>query len=239
MGDFKSKILSCQAPGVSMIYRMLGTVKKTKLSEEAYKILRKAILSRRYLPGTRLLVRELAESLGLSPTPIKEALAALEKEGLIRAIPHKGYQVPLLNLEDVREIYELREVLEGLAARLATLKGDPRLGTLLAKILEEQEQAVQQQDLEAYGDLDLAFHRTLWEASSNQRLQQVAENLDGQIRLLISTSAAVPGRLPKSLAEHRFILEKIQKGDAQGAEVAMREHVLKAWRALEYFWEND
>ncbi|WP_117236610.1 GntR family transcriptional regulator [Thermus sediminis] len=213
-----------------------ATIQRDTLSTQAYRALRRAILARQYPPGTRLVVRELAEALGLSPTPIKEALAALAREGLVQAMPHKGYQVPAPSPRDVREIYELREALEGLAARLAALRGERTLGERLEALLRTQEEAAGRGDLEAYGDLDLAFHRTLWEASGNERLRQAAENLNGLVRLLISTTAALPGRLPASLVEHGFILEHIRTKDPEGAENAMRHHVRQAWNALEAFF---
>ena len=210
-------------------------IHRETLSAQAYRALRQAILSRRYPPGARLVVRELAESLGLSPTPIKEALAALAREGLVRSVPHRGYQVPFLSAGDIREIYELRDALEGLAASLAAQRGGPELAQSLEETLNRQREAARAGDLEAYGDLDLAFHRLLWEASGNQRLRRMAENLDGQVRLLISTSAAVPGRLPQALEEHRVILTRIASADPAGAETAMRAHVQNAWEALKGF----
>lgn len=210
-------------------------VTKVILHREAYKAIRKAILNGRYRPGARLIVRELAEELGLSPTPIKEALAALEREGLVKSTPHKGYQVFKPSLEDAQEIYELRESLEGLAARLATLRGGEGLVNALTALWEKQREAADRRDLEAYGDFDIGFHRTLWEAAGNKRLRHIAENLDGQVRLLISTSAAVPGRLPLSIEEHRRIIEAIRKRDASEAEAAMRQHIYRAWCALKEF----
>ncbi|PZA07228.1 MULTISPECIES: GntR family transcriptional regulator [unclassified Meiothermus] len=208
---------------------------RTTLNREAYKALRQAILGRKLPPGRKLVVRVLAEELGLSPTPIKEALAALEREGLVVAVPHRGYFVLEPTLEDVQEIYRLREVLEGLAARLAVENNGKVLPRKLEKVLQRQRKAAEQGDIESYGDLDLTFHRTLWEAAGNKRLLAVAETIDGQIRLLINSSAVIPGRLPLSLAEHEAILEAVGRRDAEAAEAAMRAHVQQAGRALEQF----
>lgn len=208
---------------------------RTTLNREAYKALRQAILGRTLPPGHKLVVRVLAEDLGLSPTPVKEALSALEREGLVVAKPHRGYFVVEPSLEDVREIYSLREVLEGLAARLA-LENDGRvLSKKLEKLLAKQREAAEQRDLEAYGDLDLAFHRSFWEASGSKRLLAAAENIDGQIRMLINSSAAIPGRLSKSRAEHEAILLAVRNKNPEAAEMAMRAHVRNAGRALESF----
>jgi DNA-binding GntR family transcriptional regulator len=186
------------------------TLNRTTLNREAYKALRQAILGRKIPPGQKLVVRVLAEDLGLSPTPVKEALAALEREGLVVAVPHRGYFVLEPSLEDVREIYSLREVLEGLAVRLA-VEND---GRALFRKLER---------------------RTFWQAAGSKRLLATAETIDGQIRMLINSSAAIPGRLPQSRAEHEAILQAVRDKDPEAAEAAMRTHVRNAGRALECF----
>lgn len=89
--------------------------------------------------------------------------------------------------------------------------------------------------MDAYGDLDLAFHRTFWEAAGSKRLLATAETIDGQIRMLINSSAAIPGRLPQSRAEHQAILQAVRDKDPQAAEAAMRTHVRNAGQALEQF----
>ncbi|RDI95230.1 GntR family transcriptional regulator [Meiothermus sp. QL-1] len=213
------------------------TLKRTTLNREAYRALRQAILERKIAPGQKLVVRVLAEELGLSPTPVKEALSALEREGLVVAVPHRGYFVLEPSLEDVREIYDLREVLEGLAARLAVEKQSKALLRRLERLFHKQTQAAEAGALETYADLDLAFHRTLWEAAGSKRLLATAETMVGQIRLLISSSATVPGRLPQSRAEHQAILEAVRSKDPEAAEAAMRAHVRNAGQALAAFLE--
>ena len=210
-------------------------IERTTLNREAYKTLRRAILGRSIPSGQKLVVRVLAEQLGLSPTPVKEALSALEREGLVVAVPHRGYFVLEPTLEDIREIYNLREVLEGLAARLAVEHDGRSLAGKLEKLLTKQHKAADKGDLESYGDLDLAFHRTLWEAAGNKRLLATAETIDGQIRMLINSSAAIPGRLPESRAEHEAIVQAVRDKIPEAAEVAMRTHVRKAGWALEAF----
>ncbi len=205
---------------------------RTTLSREAYRALRTAILDRRFPPGAKLVVRVLAEDLGLSPTPIKEALAALEREGLVVAVPHRGYHVPRIALQDVEELYALREVVEGLAARLAAQQATERVHAQLNRLLARQRTCAGTGDVERYGDLDLAFHRCLREAAGSGRLARVAEAFDGQIRMLISTSAKLPGRLPASLREHVAIARAVRAEDAAAAEAAMRHHVRQARVAL-------
>lgn len=208
---------------------------RTTLNREAYKALRQAILGRKIPPGQKLVVRVLAEDLGLSPTPVKEALSALEREGLVVAKQHRGYFVLEPSLEDVREICSLREVLEGLAARLSVEKAGGVLSKKLEKLLVKQREAAKKRDIETYGDLDLAFHRLFWEASGSKRLLATAETIDGQIRMLINSSAVIPGRLSKSRAEHEAILLAVRNKNPEAAETAMRAHVRNAGRALESF----
>lgn len=205
---------------------------RTTLSREAYRALRSAILDRRLPAGRKLVVRVLAEDLGLSPTPVKEALAALEREGVVVAVPHRGYHVPQITLPDVRELYALREVVEGLAAALAAERANDRLADQLDRLLARQRACVQTNDVERYGDLDLAFHRCLREASGSGRLSRVAESFDGQIRMLISTSAKLPGRLQASLREHVAVVRAVKARDSSAAEGAMRHHVRQAGIAL-------
>ncbi len=194
--------------------------------------MRSAILNRRLVPGQKLVVRVLAEELGLSPTPIKEALAALEREGLVAAVPHRGYFIPRITLHDIEELYALREVIEGLASRLAAGRADKDLVADLDRLLSRQRAAVRKGDVEEYGDLDLAFHRRLREASGNRRLSRVGDSFGGQIRLLISTSAKLPGRLPASLQEHVAVVEAIRRRNPAAAEDSMRRHVRQAGLAL-------
>ncbi len=205
---------------------------RTTLSREAHRALRTAILDRRFLPGAKLVVRVLAEDLGLSPTPIKEALAALEREGLVVAVPHRGYHVPRITLQDVEELYALREVVEGLAAGLAAHRATERVEAQLNRLLARQRACARTGDVERYGDLDLAFHRCLREAAGSGRLAQVAESFDGQIRMLISTSAKLPGRLPASLKEHIAVARAVTSKNPAAAEAAMRHHVRQAGIAL-------
>lgn len=214
------------------MHRLRSLAGRPTLSREAYRALRSAILDRRLPAGRKLVVRVLSEDLGLSPTPVKEALAALEREGLVVAVPHRGYHVPHVTLHDIEELYALREVIEGLAAALAASQAGERLAAQLARLLKQQRACARAGDVERYGDLDLAFHRLLREASGNTRLARVAEAFNGQIRLLISTSAQLPGRLRESIAEHGAIVAAVKAGDPQAAEAAMRRHVRQAGIAL-------
>ncbi len=202
------------------------------LSRQAYDALREGILARTLPAGSKLVMRDLVEQLQLSPTPINQALAALEREGLVESRPHRGYYVITLEPSDIVDIYTLREVLEGLAMGLAVETRPKELGDALRALHEEQVECCNDGDLARYADLDVAFHRTVWEASGNDRLLKMSEMLMGQVRLLIGTSAEVEGRLPSSMAEHERMLAHVARGEAGPAEAAMRQHVRNAGAAL-------
>lgn len=193
-------------------------VQSYTMSGQAYSEIRQAILQGRYPRGAKLVIRPLTETLNLSPTPIKAALAALEREGLVEALPRRGYFVPNMDVEDVRDICALRAALDGLAAELAATKPSRReLARELDANLNEQRVAVRGGDLPRYADLNAEFHRAIWDASQNERLVQAADNLLGQIRLLVNTSAEAPGRPSRSLVEHAEILRALRSGDSHTA----------------------
>ncbi len=210
------------------------TVVRSSLVRAAYGEIRKHILSGELEPGSRVTVRPLADELGLSPTPIRAALAALEKEGFLDAREHRGYFIPIIGVADMIEIYELREVVDGIASRRAAAAPDRHaLVSALEDVVDAQRRCVAEGDLHTYGELDVTFHRMIWSGSGNRRLLQVADNLLAQLRIANSISARAPGRLPLALDEHAAIVEGLREGDAAVAEGATRTHVKRAGVALQ------
>ena len=208
-------------------------VQRQTLLSAAYDNLRAAILSGSLPPGSRVTVRPLSEQLGLSPTPIKAALAALEREGFLIAVPHRGYFVPEVGTDDLLELYELREAVDGIAARRAAASTDhAQLAQQLQRLLEKQRKAISGNNIHSYGELDLTFHRLIWEGSGSRRLLPIAENLIAQVRLGNRLSAQAPGRLPAAVDEHEAIIEAIREGDPRAAERHIRRHVREAAHAL-------
>ncbi|MEX2541219.1 MAG: GntR family transcriptional regulator [Trueperaceae bacterium] len=199
-----------------------------RLSYQVHRALRSALLARTFAPGSKLIVRELAEHLDLSPTPVKEALTTLAKEGLVRSEARRGFFVQQLGARDIAEIYSIRQVHEGLAARLATPKVTARSISRLRRLVDKQAKLATRGDFEAYGDSDMQFHQLIWTASDNRRLVEIAEGLMGQVRLLMSTSAEVPGRLEKSIGEHREIVRLMAEGLPDAAADAMMRHIRNA-----------
>src|ERR1700691_4695677 len=211
------------------------TIERRTLMQQAYAAIRQMIITGELSVGTKVVVRPLSERLSLSPTPIKAALAGLEREGFLTAIPHRGYYVPEVNVQDMREIYELREVLDGIAARnAAALPGAAAfVHDILTPLYVKQEATQPQQDTVAYSDADLEFHRAIWHASGNSRLAQVTDNLVGQVRLGPGSSPRLPGRIAAALREHASIMAAIALGDSARAERESRAHVRRSAAAFE------
>jgi len=198
-------------------------VERHPVSRQAHQELRGIILRGDIAPGTKLVVRPLAEKLGLSPTPVKAALAALEAEGLVRAVPNYGYFVQTFDAEAIHEICAFRAALDRLAAELAAAQA-PRqaLAGALKQNLTDQRSAVRRSDNQEYADLNHDFHRMIWEAAGNRRLGEAADNLAGQVRLLVNSSVQGPGRPMQSIKEHQAILDAFRAGDgALAGELAL------------------
>lgn len=214
----------------------MGIVRRT-LAQQAYAAIRAEILEGLLAPGEKLVVRPLTERLGLSPTPIKTALTALEREGFLVARPNRGYFVAEVSGEDMREIYELREVIDGIAARKAAQSPTRMdLADQLRDLLAEQRRLIHRGDLAGYSDLDVAFHHLVWEAAANARLLQVADNLLAQVRFGSGSSSRLPDRLPAALDEHTAILAAIAAGNPLEAEAQCRRHVRLAGEAFDRYY---
>lgn len=210
-----------------------GVTEGSSLVQAAYRAVRDAIVTRRLPPGSRVTVRPFAEQLGTSPTPVKAALAILEREGFLVSRQHAGFFVAELGADDMRDIYELRSAVDALAAREAARNRPPELLASLAELLDEQRAAVAAGDIARYAEVDRRFHAALWAASSNRRLFAVADLLGAQLQLGQAVTIAVPGRPEASLVEHAEILDAVREGDTAAAENAVRRHVAQVLRALE------
>jgi len=211
---------------------MNDAVKRTTLSEGAYEAIRRKIITGVFAPSSKLIVATLANGLDLSATPINEALAALEKEGLVSYLPHRGYFVSSVTPENVEEVYSVREVFELLAVRFAAQKADGPTVERLGALLQQTRDAVRSADTTTFSDLDLEFHRVIWTSTNNPLAMRIGELIGGQIRLLVATTARAPGRFRGAYEEHREVYRAIKNKDPSGAVVAMRKHIRAAKVAL-------
>ena len=212
-------------------------VRPENLTEQVYKIIKRRITSGELEGGQHLVERVLAAELKVSKTPVREALARLEREGLVVNIPGRGVVVRKLTPQEVEDILEVREVLEGLAAEKAAVAISPQELSELGSILAEGEEVAKTRDLARYKELDTEFHRIVRNASGNQKVAELMGFLEDQIRLVMVTSVTLPGRPQNSLAEHRGILEALKNRDPRLAGERAREHVRNVRRAVAQHWE--
>lgn len=192
---------------------------------QVYQILRQAILGEQLKPGERLVERKIAMQLGVSRTPVREAIRKLESEGLLRHVPRKGVVVTRLSPQDAWEIYQIRAVLEGLAARMAAEWITQEEVEHIEKLIAEMEKAVESKDLSYLNELNSRFNDAIYGASRSPRLKQMITNLYDYIVSFARIGYNLPGRIQEVLAEHKALFDAIKKGDVEEAERVARRHV--------------
>jgi DNA-binding GntR family transcriptional regulator len=200
------------------------------LRERIVARLRLAILAGDLAPKARLREPELARQLEVSRTPLREAIRQLEAEGLLTTIPRIGTFVSELTAQDAEELYALRVVIEGLAARQAAERPDPAKGEILRGILEEL--AKRTDDFRGYHEISGQFHDAIAALSGNRRLQAIYQGLAQHVSRMRILSNAVRGRPGISLRGHRQIAAAIIGGRGAEAERLMRMHIEGALRVL-------
>lgn len=195
------------------------------LKDKAYHAIKSAILSLQLKPGAPLVESDLAQQLGISKTPVRDALLELEREGFVTKVLFKGTYVTEVTLKDVREIFQLRAVLEGLAARLAAPLFSPQELEQIAENLTAAEAALAEGNLDLCSAWGKRLHDAIINKADNQRLTLIIRNLDDHVQRFRLLSDRVSGRLNKSVKEHRRILEALRQRDPAAAEQAMRDHL--------------
>jgi phosphonate utilization transcriptional regulator len=176
--------------------------------------------------GTKLNEVELAERLGVSRGPVREAFRALEESGLVQLERNRGVYVRHVSLAEADEIYELRAVLDEHAGRRLAQKSSPAEVKALRALVERMEKAVARGDADAYHDANLAFHDRLVELAGNAKLAQLYRRLVNELRLFRRASLDQAGVLPASVREHRAIVDRIAAGEATAAGRLLYEHAM-------------
>lgn len=201
------------------------------LREMVFESLREAIIQGRLKPGERLMEIQLAEEMGVSRTPVREAIRKLELEGFVVMIPRKGAYVAGISVKDIVDVFEVRAALEALAAGLAaeriTADEIEDLERSLVKITE-----IKSGDINTLVENDKIFHDIIYRSSRNQRLQQIVTLLSEQIQRFRTTSLAQPGRTKGAIEEHRQMVEAISERNVELAMGLAREHIENAEQIL-------
>ena len=209
------------------------------LWQRVYEYLREEIISERLQPGTELQEVALSEELGVSRGPIREAIGRLAAEGLVTVRPRRGALVRSLSKDEFLELYQVREALEVMAVRLAVPKleaGD--LGEL-EKLIGIMGRHAERLVVAKFFEANVAFHARLFEASGNERLQELYGQLVGQMGRYRMRSLTLRGNLQRSVAEHSAILRAARHGDADRAAHLMSEHIRVPQRRLQALTEEE
>lgn len=195
------------------------------LTEKAYCVIKEAILSMQLQPGTALVEQDLANQLGISKIPLREALHQLENDGLVTRVPYKGVYVSNVSVKEAVEIAAIRGVLEGLAARLAAKRLSVEQLEQAEAILNEAERALQQKDTELCTAKGKEFHDFIIERCGNSELAPILEMLDNRFHRFRLLSNEFRGRTALSLREHQRVLRALKRRDPEAVERAMRDHL--------------
>ncbi len=207
------------------------------IRELVYRHLRGRILSGAFNYGERLKEVAISEELGVSRTPVREALRKLELEGFVSYSNRRGVRVTNLDAKEMKELYELREVLEGLAARLAAERENDAEVDRLGELLFEMQQVCQTETIDGVPPIHTKFNETLYSMARNKKLHDILSRYNQYTEKSQLVSMRRPGRARQIMIEHRAIVDAISQRSPEKAEQAAREHVANSRKA--YFGGVD
>ena len=193
------------------------------LAQQAYRLLRLAIQRQELVQDTFYSESELAEFMGISRTPVREALIELAREGLVEIIPQRGFRLHVLDSHDRREVFDLRDVLEAYVVGKLARQATPEDVGRLRELLDRQTRLVD--DADAFLEVDEQFHMLMPQLVGLRLAHQMLGTLRGAMWLLGSSALALPERIPDVLEEHAAIVDAIEAGDAGAAKRAIKSHV--------------
>lgn len=200
-------------------------VENLTLWQRVYDHLRTEILEGRLEPGAELIEVALAEQLGVSRGPLREAIGRLAAEGLVTVSPRRGAVVRSLSKEEFLELYQVREALERMAVQLAVPRLTAEQVEELAALNEEMQAHAAGNKVESFFEANRAFHARLLEASGNRKLEELYRQLLDQLGRYRLRSLTLRGNLKRSVSEHKAILRAASRGDAERAAQLMAEHI--------------
>ena len=211
----------------------------TSLVDEAYEQIHRRILDNAWPPGHRALEQEVALALGMSRTPVREALLRLQNEGLVEVIPRHGMRVLPVSPNDMREIYQILTALECMAAELLAQRqpSGKELEPLVAAT-KAMDKALKAGDLEAWAAADESFHKQLVELAGNRQLQATVMNYWDRAHRARMVTLRLRPKPVNSTREHRALVDRIAAGDADGAAQVFRAHRQRAGRELLAIFEH-
>lgn len=212
---------------------IMKAIQKKTLHEEIANNLREMIMSGELREGDKIKENEFCELMDISKTPLREALRVLSAEGLIRLIPNRGSYVTTPTFKEIKEMFDVMSVLEGVCARTAAEKMSNIDYEKLKKIHLQLEENFRLKDQKRYIRINNKYHSFVQELAGNKTLNQIVNGLRQKILLYRYKSLNLSGRFEQSIQEHRDLLEAFRKRDAEKAELLMKSHMKKQSEALE------
>ena len=205
------------------------------LRGRVYESIREDILSGKYEQNTELKETAIGTELGVSRTPVREALRQLELEGLVTIIPNRGAYVNAITAKDVKDIYNIRSTLEGLCARWGAEQVTKEQLDSMEEIICLTEYHTEKNNYEKLHELDNLFHEQLYEASNSRILQHVLSDLHDYVKRVRKATIAFQNRSVKSTQEHRAIFEAIRDKRPDLAEELARQHISRAIESIQMY----
>ncbi len=201
-------------------------------------LIKNVILNGTYRPNQRLKELELSRSLGISRSPIREALQRLANEGLVKIVPRKGAFVQDLSLKEVQELFEVREAAEMMSIRLALERAEPEDLLQLSEFLHLTKNAIEKDQYSMY-PWDLDFHLQVAKCAKNKKLEDYVYQVNAQLLLARYRSAQVSGRALEALNEHLAIFEALRTRDSRRAEKLMADHLHRSKENMTKIFDSE
>lgn len=218
---------------------MVNKVKKSSLTDEIAAELRNSILSGKLKPNTRLFEKELAEQLGVSRGPLREALRLLEGEGMISSITGRGSFVNSFSARKVAELYNIRLILEQQAIRLAARRATDEQLAELEQILNAMLQAGRKGQMDKVVELDLQYHEKIWELADHQLLNQILNSLSAQIRSYMAVHTSLYEDLAVGIENHKVLFNALKEKNEDASARLMRQHLEEASEVVTKFAKSQ
>jgi DNA-binding GntR family transcriptional regulator len=200
-------------------------LQRQTLEEKVYEAVRESIISGELRPGDPLVEAQLSADMGISKTPVREALIRLTRDGLVEQEQHRRSRVATPTLDDVHQACELRRWVEGAIAADAARAPDADLVQRLEETIVDGERALKRRDARRWAVDIEAFTNLLVEHSGNRHAAELLDRMGNVLSLIANVSQGAPGRQARSLEEHRAILEAIRAGDPDAAAQATERHL--------------
>ena len=202
------------------------------LSEDIADSIKTAIIKGKFKPGEKISEGELAQSMGISRTPLREAFRKLENEGFIDIIPRKGAMVTDVDPSEANDLYEIKSTLEGLAARLASVNMKEKDIEKLEKYNKELKELIDKNDLEAFYKVHCKFHEGFVKQCGNSRLIHMISNLNDHFKRFGIVSLTLPGQFEYATRQHDEIIKAFRSGDESLVEQKVRGNVMTGGQVL-------